>query len=105
MEPLTLSLLQAYRLEPLVSPHYAHVKPVKMCSAKSKISQDMVDLAQGPRPSRDLESQEQPGRSWWANQLQNVGTSLMNFASGKKGIGTSTSTDSFIPAPEKVRGY
>ena len=41
--------MQAYRLEPLVNSLYSQVKPVKLDSAGSKPSKDMVDLAQGPR--------------------------------------------------------
>ena len=43
---------QAYRLEPLVNSLYAQVKPVKLDSASSKSSKDMVDLAQGPREEK-----------------------------------------------------
>ena len=91
-----------YRLEPLVNPNYAQVKPIKMSSAKSKISQDMV--AEGPRTEKDLEGQQQQsGKSWWANQLQSVGNSIMNFASGKKTPAPGAAgTDSNAPPPEKV---
>ena len=84
--------IQAYRLEPLVNPCYAQVKPVKMCSAKAKISQDMVDLAEGPRTAKEME-QPVSGKSWFSSQLQNMGTSLLNLASKKASI-TSTDSDS-----------
>jgi phospholipase DDHD1 len=42
----------AYRMEPLVNPIYAQVKPVKLDSASSKPSKDSVDLAHGPRQEK-----------------------------------------------------
>lgn len=65
----------------------------------------MVDYAEGPRSEKDLAGPQQSGKSWWANQLQSVGTSIMNFASGKKGPSTIAATDGAdnqIQAPEKV---
>ncbi|CAI8058120.1 Phospholipase DDHD1 [Geodia barretti] len=44
----------AYRLEPLVNSLYAQVKPVKLDSASSKPSKDMVDLAQGPQTEKPV---------------------------------------------------
>ena len=41
---------QAYRLEPLLSSVYQQVKPVKMDSSGSGVSQNMVGHASGPRP-------------------------------------------------------
>ena len=41
--------LQAYRLEPLLSSMYIQVKPVRMDSAGSGVSQNMVDHASGPK--------------------------------------------------------
>lgn len=94
-----LFFLQAYRLEPLVNPFYAQVKPVKVSSASSKISQEMVDLAEGPRSEKAKEN-KQSNKSWWASQLQNVGQSLLTLTTGKK---TSTAADGDrTQAPEKV---
>ena len=98
---LQYNILQAYRLEPLINSHYAQVKPVKLCSAKSKISQDMVDHAKGPKPAS--EKPEQPtGKSWWSSQLQSVGTSLLNLASGKKAPAGGVSEPDGAQLPEKV---
>lgn len=52
-----VSFLQAYRLEPLVNERYTNVKPVKVDSAGSKHSKDMVDLASGPRTQTQLQAQ------------------------------------------------
>lgn len=93
--------MQAYRLEPLINPCYSQVRPVKMCSAKAKISQDMVDLAEGPRTEKVLE-QPQPGKSWFSNQLQNMGTSLMNLATKKAPVVTTDSESERTTVPEKV---
>jgi hypothetical protein len=42
----------AYRLEPLIHDVYAQVKPVRMDSAGSRPTKDMVDLAEGPREEK-----------------------------------------------------
>ena len=42
-------LIQAYCLEPLISPIYAQVKPVKMDTASSKPTQKSMSLAEGPK--------------------------------------------------------
>ena len=46
---ISLEIVQAYRLEPLLSPVYTQVKPVRMDSSGSGVSQNMVDHASGPR--------------------------------------------------------
>lgn len=42
-------MIQAYRLEPLINPLYAQVKPVKIDSASGKMSKKAKDLAEGPK--------------------------------------------------------
>lgn len=54
----------AYRLEPLVNPLYAKIKPVKLDSASSKPSKESVDLAQGPQEER---KPPPPTKSWSFN--------------------------------------
>ena len=39
-------------MEPLINAVYAQVKPVKIDSASSRPSKDMVDLAEGPREEK-----------------------------------------------------
>ena len=60
--PSLFFLTQAYRLEPLVNALYAQVKPVKLDSASSKPSKDMVDLAQGPRQEKEPPP---PNKGWF----------------------------------------
>lgn len=61
-----------------------------------------MDLAEGPRTEKEME-QPQSGKSWFSNQLQNMGTSLMNLASSKKVPTVTTDSDSErSTVPEKV---
>lgn len=92
-------MLQAYRLEPLVHSCYSQVKPVRVSAANGKISQDMVDCAEGPRSEAEL--QQRTNKSWW----KNMGQSLISYA-GKKleGSVTSSSAEQSQP-PEKVCMY
>ena len=73
---------------------YAQVKPVKVSGASGKISQDMVDHAEGPRSEAEL--QQRNTKSWW----KTVGQSLITFA-GKKLEGSATSSEQ-SQVPEKV---
>ena len=86
------SSLQAYRLEPLVNHLYANIKPVKVDSAGSKHSKDMVDLAQGPRSEEQL----QPQSKGWLDTFSQWMTS-------KKPLSSSNTTDGGKPKPDKVR--
>ena len=82
--------LQAYRLEPLVNPLYANIKPVKVDSAGSKHSKDMVDLASGPRTQQQLVAQT---KGWLDTFSQWV---------SKKSPSQTNTTDGGKPKPEKV---
>ena len=71
---------------------YANIKPVKVDSAGSKHSKDMVDLAQGPR------SQEQllpPSKGWL--------DTLSQWVTSKKPASQGNATDGGKPKPDKVR--
>ena len=92
---LPASTAQAYRLEPLVNQLYANVKPVKVDSAGSKHSKDMVDLAEGPRTQEKL----QPQSKGW------LGT-FSQWVSGKNPLSSSptNTTDGGKPKLDKVGG-
>ena len=101
-----LSSLQAYRLEPLINLLYAQVKPVKMESASSKISQDAVDHAGGPMTDEVMrEKHQQQGKSWWSGMKN----SIVNYASAKiMGVdstdgGGGADKTTKTPIPDKVR--
>ena len=70
------SSIQAYRIEPLINPHYAQIKPVKVDSANSKRpSVEAVGHAAG---IRDLQSPEEKSlvspqtKSWFSSLLGSV---------------------------------
>ena len=71
-------------MEPLINAVYAQVKPVKIDSASSRPSKDMVDLAEGPR-----EEKTAAAKSW----------SFGLFSSSKK-----TEPPPQSKVPETVRG-
>ena len=56
-------LLQAYRLEPLINPLYAQIKPVRIDSG-NKISKEAVDHAEGPKTKPPLQTSQ--GKSWFS---------------------------------------
>ena len=82
-------ILQAYRLEPLVNPLYAQIKPVKIGSASSKPSQSALELAEGPKAAE--EAQPNRGSSSWWNAAKTLAMSVIE-SNASKGI-----------APDKVR--
>ena len=84
--------MQAYRLEPLVNHLYANVKPVKVDSAGSKHSKDMVDLAVGPRTQEQLQPQ---AKGWLDTFSQWV-------SSKKPSSSQANTTDGGKPKPDKV---
>ena len=57
-------LIQAYRLEPLISPIYAQVKPVKMDTASSKLTQKSMSLAEGPKTPEGTHNTKSSSSSW-----------------------------------------
>ena len=87
---LLFTTTQAYRLEPLVNERYTSIKPVKVDSAGSKPSKDMVDLASGPRTQEQL----QPQTKGWFDTLSQW------FPSKKPS--QANSTDGGKPKPDKV---
>lgn len=87
---ILFSTTQAYRLEPLVNERYTSIKPVKVDSAGSKPSKDMVDLASGPRTQEQL----QPQTKGWFDTLS-------QWVTSKKPSQTN-STDGGKPKPDKV---
>uniref|UniRef100_A0A1X7VN80 DDHD domain-containing protein n=1 Tax=Amphimedon queenslandica TaxID=400682 RepID=A0A1X7VN80_AMPQE len=59
----------AYRLEPLISPVYAQVKPVKMDTASSKPTQKSMSLAEGPKTPEVTQSTKSSSSSSWTQSL------------------------------------
>ncbi|XP_019858671.1 PREDICTED: phospholipase DDHD1-like isoform X1 [Amphimedon queenslandica] len=59
----------AYRLEPLISPVYAQVKPVKMDTASSKPTQKSMSLAEGPKTPETTQSTKSSSSSSWTQSL------------------------------------
>jgi hypothetical protein len=76
-------------LEPLVNKLYSNIKPVKVDSAGSKHSKELVDMAVGPRTQQQLQQQT---KGWLDTFSQ--------WVSGKKQATQGNSTDS--GKPEKV---
>ncbi len=79
--------IQAYRLEPLINPIYAQIKPVRIDSG-SKISKDAIDHAEGTRAKPQLQTSQ--GKSWFS--------SLALFASN-----TASKTMRSSPEPARAK--
>ncbi|XP_064389425.1 phospholipase DDHD1-like isoform X1 [Halichondria panicea] len=77
----------AYRLEPLINPIYAQIKPVRIDSG-SKISKDAIDHAEGTRAKPQLQTSQ--GKSWFS--------SLALFASN-----TASKTMRSSPEPARAK--
>jgi len=71
----------AYRLEPLINPVYAQVKPVKVESAGSKPSKEAVDLAEGPKSGEIVPPQAKSWFSslWGSSTKKSVDTSKAKY--------------------------
>ena len=65
-------LIQAYRLEPLISPIYAQVKPVKMDTASSKPTQKSMSLAEGPKTPEGTHNTKSSSSSWTQSLISAV---------------------------------
>ncbi len=78
---------QAYRLEPLINPLYAQIKPVRIDSG-SKISKDALDHAEGTKAKPQLQTVQ--GKSWFS--------SLALFASN-----TASKTMRSSPEPARAK--
>lgn len=87
--------LQAYRLEPLINPIYAQVKPVKIDSAGSKTTKEAVDHAEGPRPESAAAMVTAKTSSWFSSLWS--GTASSKKAESSKLESTSSKY------PDKVR--
>ncbi len=79
--------MQAYRLEPLINPLYAQIKPVRIDSG-SKISKDALDHAEGTKAKPQLQTVQ--GKSWFS--------SLALFASN-----TASKTMRSSPEPARAK--
>ncbi len=61
--------IQAYRLEPLINPIYAQVKPVKIDSTSAKPTKEAVDHAEGPKPEAKVPPSLAATKSSWFSGL------------------------------------
>ena len=94
--------LQAYRLEPLVNPVYAQIRPVKVDSASSKPSKDAVDLAEGPKAEENLSAQK---KSWFSGLWGSSAKKPSVEASKPKypdKVGGKRKTFSLVPRPHPL---
>ena len=76
-------MIQAYRLEPLINPMYAQVKPVKIDSASSKPSKKAKDLAEGPKVPEAAAPTKESGwtHSLFSAVMKVANTSLLESSS------------------------
>lgn len=79
----SLTHTQAYRIEPLINPFYAQIKPVKVDSAK-RASQDMVDGVSDLRSPEEKPLFAPQTKSWFSSLVGTI--AAVTVGSSKKAI-------------------
>ena len=73
-------------MEPLISPIYAQVKPVKMDTASSKPTQKSMSLAEGPKTPEGTHNTKSSSSSWTQSLISAVKTVASNATETSKSL-------------------